>query len=134
MKNYVGRKIKGFRFEDRTDGVYWSEDMKGYIGVVGEIVSLYNLVVTVSFNNASWGYPASLVEKHLVEDEITLLEALCIVQAGWHGEEQELLYKRCTEILVTEKRKLQSIYIKTTPKYTHAELVEKLGYDFEYEK
>jgi hypothetical protein len=61
-----------------------------------------------------------------------VLEALFIVHGGWHGEEEKVLYNKSVKIIQQAKERLQSIYIKTIPKYTHAELVEKLGEDFEY--
>jgi hypothetical protein len=137
MKNYVGRKIRGFRFEDCTDGVLWNEDMAIYIGEVGECIRQNNDCLRLEFDDTNWGYPISLIEQHLIEEEepeISGLEALFIVYGGCGTEEEKILYNKCTEIIQKEKKRLQSIYINTKPKYTHAELVEKLGHDFEYEK
>jgi hypothetical protein len=133
MKNYVGRKIRGFRFEDGTDGVGWHGGIKSYIGKIGKIVQQESNFVCVEFNDDEWIYPISLIEPHLIEEspEISGLEALLIVHGGWHGKEEKMLYDKCFKIIQQERKRLQSIYIKTIPKYTHAELVEKLGHDFE---
>ena len=136
MKNYVGKKIRGFRFEDETDGLKWIEEMTGCIGYVGEIKYQHSKYVGIIINNYCWQYPISLVDEHLVEEEpeISVLEALIIVSTGWRDKEQQTLCNKCIQIIKEEGQRLQSIYIKTNPKYTHAELVEKLGHDFEYEK
>ena len=136
MKNYVGRKIRGFRFDDGTDGVKWNEDMVIYIGEVGKCIRQNNRCLTFEFDDTTWGYPISLIEQYLVEEEpgISGLEALFIVHGGWHTEEEKVLYNKSVKIIQQAKERLQSIYIKTIPKYTHAELVEKLGHDFEYKQ
>jgi hypothetical protein len=137
MKNYVGRKIRGFRFEDGTDGVYWNYYKENLVSKIGAITHQDKTMVKILFEDCHLYYPISLIEPHLIEEEepeISGLEALFIVHGGWHGEEQELLYKKCVKIILEHKQRLQSIYINTKPKYTHAELVEKLGEDFIYEK
>ena len=165
MKNYVGRKIRGFRFGDGKDGFSWTEDMASYIGKVGLIIMEAHKYVVVEFeDDNTYRYPLSLIEQHLIEEctcenindtcdyceviqdsnilqdakdkiltqKISGLEALLIVHGGWHGKEEEMLYDKCFKIIQQERKRLQSIYIKTTPKYTHAELVEKIGEEFEY--
>jgi hypothetical protein len=133
MKNYVGRKIRGFRYKDNTDGLKWIEEITSCIGKIGEIKYQHSKFVGVFIDGYYWQYPISLVDEHLVEEfpEISGLEALLIVHGGWHGKEEEMLYDKCFKIIQQERKRLQSIYIKTIPKYTHAELVEKLGHDFE---
>ena len=68
MKNYVGKKIRGFRFEDETDGLKWIEEMTGCIGYVGEIKYQHSKYVGIIINNYCWQYPISLVDEHLVEE------------------------------------------------------------------
>jgi hypothetical protein len=69
MKNYVGRKCKGFSFEDRVDGVRWGSDMSDIIGQVGEVVAQGENHVNIEFNNCeSWLYPISLIEEHLIPE------------------------------------------------------------------
>jgi hypothetical protein len=163
MKNYVGRKIRGFKFEDVRNNVLWFGYMENYIGEIGEITYENSVRVRVKFKDTAFDYPISLIEPHLIEEctcenindtcdyceviqdsnilqdakdkiltqKISGLEALLIVHGGWHGKEEEMLYDKCFKIIQQERKRLQSIYIKTIPKYTHAELVEKLGHDFE---
>jgi hypothetical protein len=133
MKNYIGKKIRGFRFESEMDDLLFNREMRKNIGEIGEIIVQHESSVKIQFEKESWYYPISLVDEHLVEEfpEISGLEALLIVHGGWHGKEEEMLYDKCFKIIQQERKRLQSIYIKTTPKYTHAELVEKLGHDFE---
>ena len=84
MKNYIGKKIRGFKFDNRKHNMrflsiaYWA-----YEGKVGKIVYQNENFVTVNFEPESLNYPISLIDQHI------------IIQ------------------------------------YTHAELVEKLGHDFE---
>jgi hypothetical protein len=68
MKNYVGRNIRGFRFEDGTDGVKWFDDMDRHIGSVGKVYKQNDTIVVVEFDNWYCDYPISLVENHLLED------------------------------------------------------------------
>jgi len=70
MKNYVGRKCKGFSFESETDGIEWSPMMEHHIGEIGEITIQYKNSALVQFEGYNWDYPISLIEQHLIEDEI----------------------------------------------------------------
>jgi hypothetical protein len=69
MKNYVGRKCKGFRFEYGVDGVEWLKDKEKEIGKVGLITKQSHQSIYVKFDFYSWAYPISLIEPHLVEDQ-----------------------------------------------------------------
>jgi len=134
MKNYIGKKIRGFRFESEMDDLLFNREMRKNIGEIGEIIVQHESSVKIQFEKESWYYPISLVDEHLVEEtpEISGLEALLIVYGGWHTtEEEKILYDKCHKIIQQEKERLKSIYINQPPKYTHAELVEKLGHDFE---
>jgi hypothetical protein len=71
MKNYVGRKCKGFRFEDGIDGidgVRWGSDMHHHIGEIGEITKQEDDSVRIQFQNDFWYYPISLIEPHLIPE------------------------------------------------------------------
>jgi hypothetical protein len=134
MKNYIGKKIRGFRFESEMDDLLFNREMQKNIGEIGEIIVQHESSVKIQFEKESWYYPISLVEQYLVEEtpEISGLEALFIVHGGWHTtEEEKILYDKCIKIIQQHKQRLQSIYINQPTKYTHAELVEKLGHDFE---
>jgi hypothetical protein len=93
MKNYVGKKIKGFKFKDWTNSVCWNEDMEVYIGEVGLILEQYSRFVMVEFDDDNvWGYPISLIEDNLVEEEdrdwsriVTLLKSRNFgIRSWWH--------------------------------------------------
>ena len=68
MKNYVGRKCKGFSFEDGIDGVRWGLKMYQQIGEIGVITDRYEYCVRVQFKNKRWDYPISLIEEHLIPE------------------------------------------------------------------
>jgi hypothetical protein len=71
MENYIGRECKGFRFEDEIDGISWITDMETHIGEIGVITKQYNTYVAIEFENSySYFYPISLIEPHLVEEEV----------------------------------------------------------------
>jgi len=70
MKNYVGRKCKGFRFECVMN-TGWVNRMEKHIGEIGTIMSQDQTSVFIQFENSySYFYPISLIEPHLVEEEI----------------------------------------------------------------
>jgi hypothetical protein len=135
MKNYVGRKIRGFRFEDGTDDVYWGEGKEKYNGVIGNIVSQDKNSLMVKFTDTYIFYPISLVEQYLVEEIPQLGEGVLMEVSdntvNW--------YKRNIIARLISGYYIDSIFtiwpfarpIPQLPKYTHAELVEKLGHDFE---
>ena len=70
MKNYVGRKCKGFKFaeEDDEQPIFLSA-MEQHIGKIGVITEQYEDEVLIDFNGISWYYPVSEIEKHLVDKE-----------------------------------------------------------------
>jgi hypothetical protein len=167
MKNYVGRKIRGFRFEDRA----WNEDMASYIGKVGLIIKHSPKYVVAEFeDDNTWLYPISLIEPHLIDectcentgdntcnyceelqDRAILEDAKSKMQtpeipqlgegvlmevsddgADW-GEAYIIAKLPDGRFLATNKLTWEHARtIPQLPQYTHAELVEKLGHDFEY--
>jgi len=87
MKNpqeLIGKKVKGFKFEDFY---YCPSTMDEFVGKIGtvELILQDNNRVLVDFGNSdSWIYPADQIEAHLVEDEETIKEEI----------KQELLKKK----------------------------------------
>ena len=138
MKNYVGRKCKGFRFEDGTDGIEWNPRMKHHIGEVGGITIQHKNSVLVQFEVYNWNYPISLIEEHLIpetpeipqlgegfemevsNDDITWHNRNIIAQMqdGWYIINDGTIWKYA--------RPIQEV-----KKYTKEELVKILGHDFE---
>ena len=138
MKNYIGRKCKGFRFDDVTDDVNWAPSMEKYIGKIGEITKQGESSVRIRFENNWWGYPISLIEPYLIpespeipqlgegvemevsNDDITWYRRKVIAQMqdGWYIINDGTIWKYA--------RPIQKV-----KKYTKEELVEILGHDFE---
>jgi len=74
MEIEIGQKVRGFRFQDRTDGVYWNDNqMARYIGEIGKVnYKDYRGNFAISFDDVTiWTYPKSLIHEHIVESEIT---------------------------------------------------------------
>lgn len=71
MKDLIGRKVRGFKFEDD-----YVPQMDKHIGEVGEIISVNLKRVRVQFNKSTWRYPADQIEKHLVMETGKQIEKL----------------------------------------------------------
>jgi hypothetical protein len=179
MKNYVGRKIRGFEFGDGTNGVRWNTNKKLYIGEIGEITYQDSRRARIKFSDDRFDYPISLIEPHLIEEETPEIPQLgegvsgwvdvkhalpkaletvwltngkgwcclgCLIEdaEGCHwGESNGVIYIENGEIVsecesedldVKFWHKVPKMRLTQLPKYTHAELVEKLGHDFEINK
>jgi hypothetical protein len=111
MKNYVGKKIKGFKFKDWTNSVCWSEDMEACIGEVGLILEQHSRFVIVEFDDDNvWGYPISLIEDNLVEEEqLTIdkeLKDLMIEFLSWKKEKEEQKERIIEMMRLDEEAKL----------------------------
>ena len=138
MKNYVGRKIRGFRFEDVKDVAAFASSMKKHIGEVGEIVGQTRETVMVRFGYDSWDYPLSLIEPHLIEEETPEIPQLgegVLMEVSDDGIEW---YHSCVSAITCRGLFVGAFNtwkharpIPQPPKYTHAELVEKIGHEFE---
>ena len=144
MKNYIGRKIRGFMFEDRTDGVRWNEGMASYIGKVGLIIKHAPEYVVAEFEDDEiMLYPISLIEPHLIEEESPeIIDLSNIEGVEMMVKDQRDDTPRKVIIIATVNNRFidwcgnvwyYAEPIPQLPKYTHAELVEKLGEDFIYE-
>jgi hypothetical protein len=100
MKDYVGKKVKGFNFKDGKDGIRWNENMESCIGVIGLVLSQNNYRVIIGFDDyTKWTYPLSLVEEHLAEEEekqLTIdkeLKDLMTEFLSWKKEKEQETYK-----------------------------------------
>ena len=141
MKNYVGRKIRGFMFKDVKDVATFASSMEKCIGKVGEIISETRETVMVRFKHDSWHYPISLIEPHLIEETPEIIDLSNIKGVEMMVKDQRDDTPRKVIIKATVNNRFidwcgNAWYyaepIPQLPKYTHAELVEKLGEDFEY--
>ena len=73
MKNYVGRKIRGFKLESFGDVPYIPFLMDNYIGQESIIKSQCDNFITIEFKNGDWfRCPISMVEEHLLPEELEL--------------------------------------------------------------
>ena len=168
MKNYVGRKIRGFHFYSKE--VVWHKEMTKYIGKVGLVTYQDSVCIRVKFKDDYFNYPISLIElgglieectcentddntcnyceelqdKAILQDAKSKMQSPEIPQLGegvfmqvsdggvnWYPRKVvgQLQNGDFVTASVTWKHARP---IPQLPKYTHAELVEKLGEDFEY--
>jgi len=77
----IGRKVKGFRFEDTESGIVFPEQMNELIGFKGEILrlTLDEDGYVVSFKkpyHCEFTYPADQIEAHLLPEKKTKKERI----------------------------------------------------------
>jgi len=77
----IGRKVKGFRFEDTESGIVFPEQMNELIGFKGEILrlTLDEDGYVVSFKkpyHCEFTYPADQIEQHLLPEKKTKKERI----------------------------------------------------------
>jgi hypothetical protein len=140
MKNYVGRKCKGFRFEDGIDRVDWGSKMHYQIGEIGVIITQYEYCLRVQFKNISWDYPISLIEPHLIPEtpEIPQLGEGVNMEVSDDGIEwckRKVIAQRHDGLYITGHDNFwiwkHARPIPEVKKYTKEELVKIIGHDFE---
>lgn len=71
-QNYIGRKVKGFSFDDGVHVIGYNEEMNEYVGQIGSILHYdcsNNTFKIIFQDQQSWYYPASLIDKYLVPEE-----------------------------------------------------------------
>ena len=79
-REYIGKKVIGFEFED-SDSLSYAQEMNQHVGEKGEIIKFEGDVYYVKFSTNGWWYPAKEIEEQLgeqavVEPELTLEETL----------------------------------------------------------
>ncbi len=98
MEQYIGRKIKGFKFRE-TDSLYYLQCMNSFIGKVGVIKGYDDRDNTYSVGfgldeGHLFYYPAELCIKHLIATEptktITKEEATALIES-MTGDKYEIL-------------------------------------------
>ena len=67
MNNLKGKKIKGFKFKDKSP--HFEDSMSVHIGEIGEISLVLHDRVQIEFEGVSWYYPLHQIEKHLLPEE-----------------------------------------------------------------
>lgn len=85
MEKYIGRKIKGFKF-DSNDVVLYKSDMNKYVGMTGEIIKCHtkNNVFYISFSDGvHFWYPATEALEHLVEQIFNVGDKVFDFSYGW---------------------------------------------------
>jgi hypothetical protein len=70
MKDLIGKKVIGFRFDSHAYKCGYSKEMDELIGETGVINKYHSLsnCYTVQFKGEYWNYPAELIEQHLIEE------------------------------------------------------------------
>jgi len=138
MKNYVGRKCKGFMFESGTDDTPWTQSMEKHIGKVGLIVDQEDDSVRIEFENDWWYYPISLIEPHLIPEspEIPQLGEGILMEVSNDGVEwggAKIIAKLSNGSYLSTYGNTWNYVrpIQKVKKYTKEELVKILGHDFE---
>jgi hypothetical protein len=140
MKNYMGRKCKGFRFESGTDHTHWVSSMESYIGEIGYIKEQHIDCVIVDFKTTLICYPISLIEPHLIPEtpEIPQLGEGIEMEVSIDGInwcEMKVIAQRHDGLYITGHDNLWTWKytrpIQEVKKYTKEELVKILGHDFE---
>ena len=84
MQQYIGRKIKGFKFEGSTH-MFYNPKMDNHVGQVGVITAYLGDRFKVEFENDHWNYPATLVLEQLyIQAEIKTItkeEATALIES-----------------------------------------------------
>ena len=70
----VGDKAKGFKFENKTDGVMWCETQTHCVGKIGKVARINSNLFTIEFEDDWWRYPISLMHLAVVEEEPKVIE------------------------------------------------------------
>jgi hypothetical protein len=70
MKDLIGKKVKGFKFEDtgRNDYVELMDEQIGEVGVITDHDSSNNVWLVEFEFGREWQYPADQIEAHLVDE------------------------------------------------------------------
>jgi hypothetical protein len=138
MKNYVGRKCKGFSFESETDGIEWSPMMEHHIGEIGEITIQFKDYVRIDFSGNFWHYPIYLIEPHLIPEtpEIPQLGEGVEMEVSENGIEwfkRNVIAKKHDGLFISDYGSFwkHARPIQEVKKYTKEELVKIVGHDFE---
>ena len=138
MNNLIGRKIRGFKFKDKSPK--FQDSMSVHIGEIGEINSVLDDRVLIEFEGVSWYYPLDLIENHLIpeENEIPELGEGVLMEVS-DSEDFEVSYK---EVVIGSYKGLFLVGERTHITYwkyarpikekvvlTHKQIAEKFNID-----
>jgi hypothetical protein len=72
MKNLIGKKVRGFKFDSRDHCVWFVtlEEYIGRVGVIDQYLDMVNVFI-VKYGEDCLLYPAELIEQHIVEDSVS---------------------------------------------------------------
>ena len=139
MENLIGKKIKGFKFEGRSDYSY-ARSMDKHIGEIGVITNQDKEAVTVKFKEDWWNYLLPEALEHIIQDEpiVPELGEGVLMEVSHDGENwfnqyiiakyKEMYYISNLLVSYTHARPIQ------TKKLTMEELEELVGGKFEIVK
>ena len=87
MKNLIGRKVKGFKFERGV--ILYPPLTDKHIGEIGKIKSIGDDYVLVQFKDGYWRYPLDQIEAHLIP-EVTTEEAIELLESQGYKVTKEI--------------------------------------------
>ena len=96
MEQYIGRKIKGFKFKSNEHCFYTNNLMDKFLCEIGEVKYCEDKVFFVTFNSAPlrlFAYPSKLAIKHLIPTDtktITKEEATALIES-MTGDKYEII-------------------------------------------
>lgn len=86
MKELIGKKIKGFKFEDTDCLPYNNKEMDNYIGKIGVITKVHDKDVRVKFEDDNYYfYPLPEALNHIVEEHPKRGNEVLV----WDGDETD---------------------------------------------
>jgi len=97
MNNLIGRKCKGFKFEDEE--IAFAEGMEYYVGKTGEISNIIENKVRIEFLDTAWIYPLNQIEEHLISEIPEIKEGVLMEVSNYEDFEESyeenvlLMYK-----------------------------------------
>lgn len=82
MKDYVGIKIKGFKFENGTTGIYYHKSMDKNLDKIGEVIDQDSISVKIRFDDNICFYPISLAPKYVIDKKQKQKERIVEIMRG----------------------------------------------------
>lgn len=127
-QSLIGRKVRGFKFDGKIDGVKYHYYMGHNVGDIGEIILYRENQFLVQFEDNIWSYPASLIEQHLVEE--VNIDAIDSLKYATYGMDYGKSEPSEIEQLKTDKEEL----VNALKDFIHAIDSHKVILASEYEQ